>query len=137
LNVRFVPGQGGIVVRFDKAGGLVIPERRAGGWTEPVRSTDGLLTQANIWLSADERLLDSCEGLTKTLLHELGHLHGLADREALAGPSVMNRVAGKNDRGGAIPIAPTMCDAAQARRASTTGSLHALQCGVPKRTGDR
>ena len=118
LQVRFVRGVGGIVVRFDRRGGLVLQRRTAGAWAEPVRSADGYLEQASIWLSADPRLLTSCDGLTKVILHELGHLHGLQDNAVYRGPSVMNRASRRDDTGGRIPFAPTACDAAQARNAS-------------------
>jgi hypothetical protein len=59
-------------------------------------------------------VLDSCEAITKTVLHELGHLHGLADNARFTGPSVMNGYAGKNDAGAQLPMTPTRCDAQQA-----------------------
>ena len=93
-----------------------------GGWTGGVRAEDGYLEQANIWLSADRRLLDSCDGVTKVLLHEIGHLHGLGDVRSYAGPSVMNRAARRNDTGGRIPLAPTGCDARQAWRAASAST---------------
>jgi hypothetical protein len=117
LGVRFVPGPGGIVVRYDDALGL-LPRHAAAGWTRPVRADDGGLVAAEILLSPDGAVLDRCDGVTKTVLHELGHLHGLADRPDGAGPSVMNDGIRKNDRGGRIPLRPTPCDAAQARVAS-------------------
>ena len=118
LQVRFVRGSGGIVVRFDRQGGLVLQQGTAGAWAEPVRSPDGHLQQASIWLSSDSRLLTSCDGLTKVILHELGHLHGLRDNAVYRGPSVMNRASRRDDTGGKIPFTPTACDAAQARSAS-------------------
>lgn len=123
LDVRFVRGTGGIVVRFDRPGGLVLPQGKGGAWTDPVREVDGFLEQANIWLSSDSRLLDSCDGVTKMTLHELGHLHGLDDAGVYRGPSVMNRAARRNDVGGRIPLMPTACDARQASRASITDDL--------------
>lgn len=117
LGVRFVPGPGGIVVRYDDAGGL-LPRDAAGGWTRPVRGEDGGLVAAEILLSPDGAVLDRCDGVTKMVLHELGHLHGLADRMHSAGASVMNDGIRKNDRSGRIPLRPTPCDAAQARLAS-------------------
>lgn len=123
LDVRFIRGSGGIVVRFDRPGGLVLPQGKGGAWTDPVRGHDGFLEQANIWLSSDSRLLDSCDGVTKMTLHELGHLHGLDDAGVYRGPSVMNRAARRNDAGGRISLTPTPCDAKQASRASTTGAL--------------
>lgn len=123
LGVRFVRGTGGIVVRFDRPDGLVLPQGKGGAWTDPVRSTDGFLEQANIWLSSDSGLLDSCDGVTKMTLHELGHLHGLDDAGVYRSPSVMNRAARRNDVGGRIPLTPTSCDAQQARHASITPEL--------------
>lgn len=120
LDVRFVRGMGGIVVRFDRPGGLVLPEGKGAAWTDPVREFDGFLEQAIIWLSSDSRLLDSCDGVTKMTLHELGHLHGLDDAGVYRGPSVMNRAARRNDVGGRIPFTPTSCDAQQARLASSS-----------------
>jgi hypothetical protein len=123
LNVRFVRGTGGIVVRFDRRDGLALPQGKGGAWTDPVRGKDGYLEQAIIWLSSDVRLLDSCDGITKLTLHELGHLHGLADAGVYRAPSVMNRAGRRNDAGGRIPLAPTSCDAEQARRASEADTL--------------
>jgi hypothetical protein len=113
LGVRFVHGPDGIVVRFADVENP-LPPYVAGGWTDGEREDDGALRRANIWLSSDERLLDSCDGVTKVVLHELGHLHGLADESLHPGSSVMNSIAAKNDRGNRIPLAPTACDAAQA-----------------------
>ena len=117
LGVRFVPGPRGIVVRYDDPLGL-LPRHAAAGWTKPVRGDDGGLVGAEILLSPDGAVLDGCLGVTKTVLHELGHLHGLADRLDGAGPSVMNDGIRKNDRDGRIPLRPTPCDAEQARGAS-------------------
>lgn len=122
LDVRFIAGAGGIGVRFDKPGGLALPPRRAGAWNHEVRGADGALERALIWLSGDRALMEACEAVTKVMLHELGHLHGLADNEGADGPSVMNRARGKDDRGGWLPTAPTRCDARQARRAAVTAS---------------
>lgn len=124
LDVRFVPGHGGLVVRVDRRGGLVLPGGKGGAWTDPERSADGFLEHATIWLSSDERALDSCDGVTKVTLHELGHLHGLRDNPVYRGPSVMNRAARRDDTGGRIPFSPTWCDAVQARTASSvTGDV--------------
>lgn len=117
LGVRFVPGPGGIRVRFDDARGL-LPDRVAGGWTDAERDVDGALVGATIWLSPDRRLMDSCEAVTKAVLHEIGHLHGLADHRGPHGSSVMNDFERKNDRGGRVAVAPSPCDARQAVRAS-------------------
>jgi hypothetical protein len=117
LGVRFVPGPHGIVVRYDDHLGL-LPRHAAAGWTRPVRADDGGLVGAEILLSPDDAVLDRCDGVTKFMLHELGHLHGLADRVDGVGPSVMNDGIRKNDRDGRIPLRPTACDAAQARVAS-------------------
>lgn len=127
LHVRFVPGPGGIVVRMDNPGGLILRARRGGAWADGVRSPDGFLEQALIWLTADPKMVDSCEGFTKVMVHELGHLHGLADNGRYRGPSVMNRAAHKNDRGGWISLSPTPCDAGQALKASqpAPAMLHA------------
>ena len=126
LNVRFVwghdssisPKAGGILVRRDKPGGLALRAKRGGGWMQPLRSEDGYLEGATIWLSSDPRLIDSCMGITKVLLHEIGHLHGLGDNAKFLDASVMNKAGGRNDRGNRIPKAPSTCDAAQALNAS-------------------
>jgi hypothetical protein len=123
LHVQFVRGPGGIVVRFDRPDGLVLPRGKGGAWSDPVRAADGYLEQANVWLSSDARLLDSCDGVTKVTLHELGHLHGLDDAGVYRGPSVMNRAARRDDAGGRIPFTPTPCDAQQARVASVSSGL--------------
>lgn len=112
-GIRFVPGHGGIQVRVDR-GGLMLPPRSAGGWSDGVRDADGFLERATIWLTADRDLIDSCDGVTKVVLHELGHLHGLADNPRRRVPSVMNAVGGPDDRRGRVPLTPTLCDAAQA-----------------------
>lgn len=118
LGVRFVRGTGGIVVRFDRPGGMALAADQAGGWTGEVRSPEGYLEQANIWVTSDSRLVDGCHGVTAVILHELGHLHGLADAYAFPGMTVMNPVRRRNDGAGSIPDSPTRCDAAQAARAS-------------------
>jgi hypothetical protein len=117
LGVRFVPGPGGIVVRYADAEGR-LPTYVAGGWTHPERAEDGALLRATIWLSTDRHVLDSCDGVTKTVLHELGHLHGLADHRGPAGTTVMNNLDRKNDSGKRLPMTPTACDAQQAVLAS-------------------
>lgn len=117
LGVRFVPGAGGIVVRFDDRRGH-LPSFAAGGWTDAERSRDGALVGATIWLSPNRRLLSSCRGITKAVLHELGHLHGLADHRGDPGTTVMNDFQFKNDRGGRVALEPSPCDAAQAVEAS-------------------
>jgi hypothetical protein len=117
LGVRFVPGQGGILVRYADAEGS-LPTRVAGGWAYPVRAEDGALLSATIWLSTDRRVLDGCDGVTKTVLHELGHLHGLADFRGPAGTTVMNSLDRKDDSGKRLPMAPTVCDARMAVMAS-------------------
>jgi hypothetical protein len=119
LDVRFVPGEGGIVVRFDDERHL-LPKHVAGAWSHGERAHDGALVGATIWLTPNEKVLDSCDGVTKTVLHELGHLHGLADHSGPAGATVMNHLGSKNDRGGRLPMAPTACDAAQAALASAS-----------------
>jgi hypothetical protein len=117
-GVRFVPGDGGIMVRLDNASRLVLPGGHAGAWTEVARGRDGALESAIVWLTADATILRRCEGATKAVLHELGHLHGLADTDRHRGPSVMNDFGGRDDERGHIPLAPTLCDAAQAARAT-------------------
>lgn len=123
LHVRFTPGEGGIIVRADKPGGLILTDRRAGAWTNGVRGEDGALEQACIWITSDPSLVGTCEAVTKIVLHELGHLHGLADNHRNRGPSVMNNAGGPDDHRGRLPIAPTDCDATQAAAASTAGPL--------------
>jgi hypothetical protein len=118
LGVQFVWGEGGIVVRRDKPGGLILSAKRGGGWTNGVRSDDGYLEKASIWVSSNPRLVDSCDGITKVVLHELGHLHGLEDNELYDKGSVMNRASQRNDNGNKIPMSPGACDAAQAFNAS-------------------
>jgi hypothetical protein len=118
LGVRFVSGPGGIVVRYADAAER-LPTYVAGGWTHPVRADDGALLRATIWLSTDRHVLSSCDGVTKTVLHELGHLHGLADHRGPAGTTVMNNLDRKNDSGKRLPMTPTACDAQQAVLAST------------------
>lgn len=135
LNVRFerASSEGaGIRIRFDRRGGLAVPRGKGGGWAAGVRGTDGYLEQAHVWLSSDERLLDSCDGVTKVLLHELGHLHGLRDLQTYGGPSVMNRVSRRNDAGGRIPLEPTPCDAQQAARAVAGLTVASLQSSVAR-----
>lgn len=117
LDVRFVPGPGGIVVRFDEPHGH-LPSFAAGGWTDAERSIDGALVGATIWVSPNRRLIDSCAGITKVVLHELGHLHGLADHRGPNGSTVMNNFEFKNDRGGRVAVEPSRCDALQAAEAS-------------------
>lgn len=117
LGVTFVPGPGGIVVRYDHER-TVLPDRAAAAWREEGRAADGALERADIWLTPDRSLLDSCDGVTKVVLHELGHLHGLADEVGHRGLTVMNHPLEKNDRSGRMPLAPTACDAAQAVAAS-------------------
>ena len=117
LAVTFVPGPGGIVVRYDHAR-EVLPQRAAAAWREEGRAADGALERAGIWVSSDRALVDSCDGVTKVVLHELGHLHGLADEAGHRGLTVMNHPLDKNDRSGRMPLAPTACDAAQAVAAS-------------------
>jgi hypothetical protein len=119
--VRFAPGPGGIVVRFDARGGMVLHGKQAGAWTEGVRSADGYLEGAMVWLSPDPRVVTTCRTVTKVLLHELGHLHGLADFRTSAGRSVMNPLGGPDDRGRRVPMAPTRCDASQAAGAALMG----------------
>ena len=116
--VRFTPGPGGIVVRFDSAGGLVLPPKRGGAWTGAVRADDGFLEGATVWLTRDPGVVSTCHAVTKVMLHELGHLHGLADIRTRPGRSVMNALGGGDDRGGRVPMAPTRCDAAMAAVAS-------------------
>lgn len=130
LGVRFVPGPGGVRVRFDDDGGL-LPDRVAGGWTDGERDVDGALVGATIWLSPDRRLMDSCTAITKAVLHELGHLHGLADHRGPHGSTVMNDFQWKNDRGGRVAPEPSRCDAVQAARASAV-----LRAGVRLASAD-
>ncbi len=115
LNVRFVPGPGGIVVRFDGTPPSILGSESGGGWSA---AEDGARERAIIWISGDQALVDDCRGITKIVLHELGHLHGLADQPGYTGPSVMNRGVRRNDRGERIPMAPTRCDATQALAAA-------------------
>lgn len=117
--VRFTPGEGGIIVRFDKPGGIVLTDRRAGAWTNGVRGADGALERACIWVTSDASLVASCDAVTKIVMHELGHLHGLADNRRNRGLSVMNRAGGPDDRRGLLPFVPTSCDATQAAAASS------------------
>lgn len=116
--VRFVPGPGGVVVRFDVEGGLVLRRGRAGAWTDAARAPDGYLDAANVWLTRDPDILTTCRGVTKVMLHELGHLHGLADVRTPGVRSVMNPLGGTDDHDQLVPLAPTRCDAAQAAAAS-------------------
>lgn len=122
-DVRFTPGEGGIIVRFDKPGGLILTDRKAGAWTDGVRGADGALERACIWISSDPSLVAACETVTKIVLHELGHLHGLADNRKNRGLSVMNSAGGPDDRRGRLPFVPTDCDATQAASASPAGPL--------------
>ncbi len=116
--VRFVPGPGGIIVRFDAEGGLVLRPGRAGAWTDAARASDGYLDAANVWLTRDPDILTTCRGVTKVMLHELGHLHGLADVRTPGTRSVMNPLGGPDDHDQLVPMAPSRCDAAQAAEAS-------------------
>jgi hypothetical protein len=117
-GVRFEPGPGGIIVRFDNASRLVLTGAHAGAWMEVARGADGALESAIVWLAADPAVISSCEGVTKAALHELGHLHGLADTVRHRAASVMNDFGGADDGRRHIPLAPTPCDAAQAARAT-------------------
>jgi hypothetical protein len=129
LNVRFVLGTGGIIVRRDRPGGLALRPKAGGGWTLPIRSEDGYLERATIWLSSNPIIVDSCDGITKVILHEVGHLHGLADngnRSSLS-TSVMNRANGRNDKGESVPMAPSACDARQALNASLPAAVAASE----------
>lgn len=125
LGVRFVPGPGGVVVRFDDRRGH-LPSFVAGGWMDAERSQDGALVGATIWLSPNRHLISSCRGITKVVLHELGHLHGLADHRGLPGTTVMNDFQFKNDRGGRVALEPSRCDAEQAAEASAVLSSTTL-----------
>jgi hypothetical protein len=136
LDVRFVPGPGGIVVRFDDLRRL-LPRDVAGAWLNAMRAADGALEGAEILLSPNPAVLDSCLGVTKTVLHEIGHLHGLADHAGPKGSSVMNSLGRKNDRGGRIPTAPTSCDALQASSASAIVSAARVETAFPPDTRGR
>jgi len=129
LGVHFVPGEGGVVVRRDNLAGLVVPRGRAGGWSAAEHGPDGYLDVAMVWLTANTKLLDSCDGVTKVMLHELGHLHGLADSDAPHVLSVMNGAARKNDRRGRLPLLPSACDAAGAAAASASHATEATRLG--------
>ena len=118
LRVAFAWGPGGIVVRMDDPGGRLLSEETGGAWSGPGRDAEGYLERADIWVTSDPALVDGCEGVTKIVLHELGHLHGLADRLVPRGRSVMNRAVRKNDVGQRIPLGPTPCDAARALAAA-------------------
>ncbi len=120
-HVRFTAGEGGIIVRFDKPGGLILTDRRGGAWTNGVRGADDALERACIWITSDPSLVAACDAVTKIVLHELGHLHGLADNRKNRGLSVMNSAGGPDDRRGRLPFVPTNCDATQAAAASTAG----------------
>jgi hypothetical protein len=134
LGVKFVPGSGGIVVRYADAEES-LPQFVAGGWTHPVRAEDGALLQATVWLSSDRRVLSNCDGVTKTVLHELGHLHGLADHRGPAGTTVMNSLDRKNDSGKRLPMMPTVCDAQQAVLASAALSDEPTADELPRLQG--
>lgn len=134
LGVTFVPGPDGVVVRYDRHRGK-LADRVAGAWYEVERSDDGALEQAEIWLSPDRRLVDSCDGITKIVLHELGHLHGLADELGQDGATVMHHPREKNDRSGRIPLLPTACDAAQAVAASSIVGAVWIDAGRPSWAG--
>lgn len=124
LGVAFAWGPGGIVVRMDDPGGRLLTEETGGAWSGPGRDADGYLERADIWLTSDPGLVDRCEGVTKVVLHELGHLHGLADRPVPLGRSVMNRAVRRNDSGERIPLGPTPCDAARALAAASYAASH-------------
>lgn len=130
LDVVFVPGPAGVVVRYDDRDGM-LPQRAAAAWQEVGRGDDGALEQAELWLSPDRRLIDSCEAVTKVVLHELGHMHGLGDAYEQRGPTVMNHPSEKNDRSGRMPLAPTACDAAQAVVASRVVGERWIRAGRP------
>lgn len=118
IDVRFVPGRGGVTVRLDDPGGRVLGAKQAGGWNAEVRDGGGGLVGANVWLTSNPRLLRTCDGVTKATLHEIGHLHGLADNPRRRAQSVMNNAGGPDDRRGRLPLTPTRCDAEQAASAS-------------------
>jgi hypothetical protein len=130
LGIRFVRGTGDVAgdvaVRFDKRGGLLLTANQAGGWNGEVRSPDGYLEQANIWVTSDSRLVDGCHGVTTVILHELGHLHGLADTYVHPGMTVMNPVRRRDDGAGSIPDGPTRCDATRAARAASVEPMTQL-----------
>jgi hypothetical protein len=125
-DVRFISGEGGLVVRFDKPGGLILTGRQAGAWTDGVRGSDGGLERACIWITSNPALVAACDAVTKIVMHELGHLHGLADNRFNRGPSVMNRAGGPDDLRGRLPAAPTECDAGQAAAASRATARRVL-----------
>lgn len=131
--VHFTPGDGGITVRFDKAGGLILTDRRAGAWTNGMRGADEALERACIWITSDASLVAACDAVTKIVLHELGHLHGLADNRKNRGLSVMNSAGGPDDRRGRLPFVPTDCDATQAAAASTSGPRPRMSLTRPRR----
>ncbi len=133
LDVRFTRGDDGIVVHFDKPGGLILTDRRAGAWTNGVRGGDGALERASIWITSDQTLVATCEAVTKIVLHELGHLHGLADNRWNHGRSVMNNPGGPDDHRSRLPLVPTDCDATQAAVASTAGPLPRLALARSRR----
>ena len=79
----------------------------------PIRSDDGYLEKATIWISSNPALVDSCLGVTKVVMHELGHLHGLAENAFSEHETVMNRARGRDGKGNRIPMSPSACDAVQ------------------------
>ena len=126
-RVSFQPVESGQAPRVTFSFSNLAPPY-GGGTTDPTRDSDGFVTGFGVQVTTNTNYVDQCVGITKVILHELGHGQGLADTFGSGGDSVMDQLAGKNDAGGNLPTSPTTCDVNQAYNASTDVNII---CQIP------
>lgn len=96
-----------------------MPAKIGGAITPVTRRPDGYFRGAGILVSNDNKVVSSCLGYYKVVLHEAGHILGLGHpTEHGKETSVMNDMNGANDQNLALPNAPTTCDIDQVKLAS-------------------
>ncbi len=127
LNTSFVPAQAGEIQDITVRKGAIPPKNGlpVGAQTSPGDvDANGFISGASITITTDTSILSNGEGYLKAMLHEIGHVVGLADASGDHGSSVMNQLSRRpppfaiaNDPNGNIPTDVTSCDQDKALRA--------------------
>jgi hypothetical protein len=89
-----------------------------GGLVDTRVDENGHFKSTGLAVTSYADVVSSCAGIYKIVLHEIGHILGLADMTynkfsaERPVPSVMNTMGGANDEREFIPTFPTSCDVA-------------------------
>lgn len=98
-------------------------DKTAGATGGKLFDEDGFIVGFAVQVTADSRLVSSCEGVMKVVAHEFGHGQGLGHPADDNAWSIMGQLGGPDDAADNMPLTPTSCDRESAAAASLAPAL--------------